>query len=380
METKNNVLRLFIICLLLILIFNSCLQKKMKEKFDWSATISAPMEYPVQVLNGYISSEDFQQGLDFGIVNKGWGNSGGTMLVGPDTKHIPDSLMILWLSLAEKKIYKGEFKLPEKKILSLFEKGFMDAHFKSQQKATYDTFVIGLGPGGRVVIWLGNANGNMQVEVARFQAEEEKDINSALVPEGDKYIFEPDYISFTMDNELVITPEVRERIGSHGYPNPDLYDSFLKKYNWIPEIRLPKNCKLTYLEFEMCNGEREFSIADVEKDFAMTNNVLQEKNRAIPYLFFINWIDQDDIRYTSRIVFTKDQLYWHKYKNGALKYLPLDFSESEIRKNFLSKIDKQLSLKIVFDIRPTEENIIITLQQIDKFLPIKEEVSLTGKI
>lgn len=50
--------------LLLILIFGaisliSCQNKKMEEKFNWSAIVSAPQEFPVELYSGALTADDY---------------------------------------------------------------------------------------------------------------------------------------------------------------------------------------------------------------------------------------------------------------------------------------------------------------------------------
>ena len=106
-------------------IFSSCQEQKMEEKFDWSGTLSAPQEYPIEVYKGSLKTNDYSQHFkNWGIINTGWGNQGGTVVAGPEKKLVPNSLEITWLSFAENKFYDGKFELPKEKITALFKEGY----------------------------------------------------------------------------------------------------------------------------------------------------------------------------------------------------------------------------------------------------------------
>lgn len=342
----------------------------MEEKFEWSATLSAPCEYPMQVLSGCIMSDTYSQSFsNWGIINVGWGDGGG-MIASSGKKEIPDSLLLLWLSFAEQKFYKGEFELPREKILHYMNKGFMDMDGNMQIKKTYNTFVVGLAAEGRVAVWLADGGQTRQFEIAHFQAMEETGINPEFVPEDDQYIFKPNYISFVMNNEKIMKPEIKERIALHGYPPPETYDYYTKKYLWDLDVRLPAGSVLTHFVMKMCNGEREFTLTDITGS---------KRSRAIPYLFLIYWKNQEGEEFRSWIVFSKDSLYWKKYSKSGSGYLPLDFAESEIRKLFQQKIKNDISFKMVLNIEPKREDIAIFLEQGTEVYLINEFVSSIKK-
>lgn len=343
------------------LVFNACNLNRMEEKFEWSATLSAPSEYPIKVLSGYIMSDTYSQGLNWSVINQGWGNGSGT-IASSGKKNLPDSLLLLWLSVAEKKFYRGEFELPREKILHYMNEGFMATHYDSQRKETYNTFVVGLAPEGRVVVWLSDG-GRRQVEIARFRAGEETGINPEFVPKDDLYIFKPDYIPSVMRNEKIMKPEIKERIASHGYPPPEIYDSYAKRYPWTPEVRLPAGAKVTWYLMRMCNGENEFSLTDT---------MTFRETRGIPFLSLIRWENPEGETYRTWIVFSKDSLYLKKYSRDGTNYLPLDFAESEIRRVFQQSIKEDIPSKLVLDIYSSQYGVKIFLEQEEQVFPINE--------
>ena len=83
---------------------------------------------------------------------------------------LPDYIGIQWFSFSEQKFYQRLIILPEE----LREKMLEPATYKTTEgysQRPRDRLVIGLAPGGTIVLWIMNQIGN-EVEVARMQANE----------------------------------------------------------------------------------------------------------------------------------------------------------------------------------------------------------------
>jgi hypothetical protein len=332
MAIKNNLKQIGAIVLFSITM-SSCMEKK----YDWSAGVSAPKEYPIEVYSGALGGYFFSE--MGGFSNAGWGSGAGDSDINDVA---PETLEMTWLSLTEGKFYTGSWTLPKEKIQQLFEEGFYGGPVIG--KDAYNVFTIGLAPKGVVVVWMTGVG--RQVEIARFQAHETT-INPKEVYESAKFMFEKNHIEIMLSGDDVMPPAVKEKIKQNGYPLPTVYDAYREKYLWKPKVILPEGCKITSLYFKMCNGEKE-------DPFEKT---LDQKNRAIPYCFEIVWKDQKGQEYVSRIAFTRDQKYWAKYleANGD-DDLPLDFDKNEIRTLFKDKIDKNIPALMVIKIDPTKQN------------------------
>ena len=371
MKIKNNLKRIALIALFATTMV-SCKDKNMEEEFDWAGNISGPKEYPMEVYKGYLSGGGHFFGFSEmgGFSNSGWGmgRSGLSEIHAP----IPDTLVMTWRSLVERKFYTGEWALPKEKMKQLFKKGIVD-------DKPFSVIQLGLAPKGVLVVWLYGQGG--QIEVGRFQGHETT-INPKEAYDNAKYMFEADYIDDMLANEMIITPEIKEKIKQDGYPQLDVYDVYREKYHWKPKIILPEGCKLTYVSVNMCNGEKQ-------------NNPILEQNRAIPYEFQIFWtntLETDKSRadktaqeYVCRIAFTGDKKYWAKYLEAdGDDELPLDFDKNEIRTLFKDKIDKNVPALMVIKIDPTkkEDNEWVTdfyLEQAGKQYSIKEINQDSGK-
>ena len=96
------------------MLLNMCQPNNVNKKFDWTHSVSAAKDYPMRIYRGELkglTENDYSAtfGL-WGVANEGWGTESGMVVVGPDTKAIPDSLLITWLSFRENKFYTGKFQ------------------------------------------------------------------------------------------------------------------------------------------------------------------------------------------------------------------------------------------------------------------------------
>ncbi|MDW8850034.1 DUF2931 family protein [Flavobacterium sp. MMLR14_040] len=252
-----------------------------EKKYHWLATVSAPKEYPAEVYLGNLIADDFSYGFDaiWGTQNTGWGNQGGTMSVSTEQMEIPHTLEFTWLSLVEKKFYTGKWKLDKEKITALFEEGFMD--YDTNKRATYDTFIIGLAPKGRVVLWASAAG--IKKEVGVFQAHDTI-ITKEKAYENARYMLEKDYAEDIVNDPIYKTfkPETLEKIAKYGRSNPAVYDLYRERYNWKPVILLPEEGVWKSSTINFLNGELEI---------LGVNEVLKNdfQSRAIPFYFVAFW-------------------------------------------------------------------------------------------
>lgn len=361
MIKKISILFLFVITI------SSCMEKK----YEWSADISAPREYPIEVYTGAVGGYFFSQ--IGGFRNAGWGNAGSVNSI---KAPLPDRLDMTWLSYVDNKFYTGEWKLPIEKIQQLFDEGFYAKTGEEAEIEPYQFINIGFAPKGIVIVWV--AGIGRQVEIARFQADETI-IDAKLITEDEKYMFRKDYSQHRLENSHVISKDVREQIKQYGYPPPEVYEQYREKYDWIPKVILPEGSKITSLYIKMCNGEIEDSF----------DKPIDLKNRAVPYEFEIYWSvgsGKKEQEFVSRITFTHDKEYWAKYlqDGGGENEIPVDFDKNEIRKLFKEYIDKNKPAEIVIKIDPSielksERVTELYIEQSGKQYPIKEKVTRTGK-
>ena len=341
----------------------------MEKKYEWSADISAPREYPVEVYTGAAGGYFFSQ--MGGFSNTGWGGGGSVDFI---KAPLPDKLDMTWLSYVDNKFYTGEWKLPTEKIQQLFDEGFYVKRGEEGVTEPYKYIKIGFAPKGMVVVWV--AGITKQVEVARFQAHETI-IDPKLISKDEKYMFKEDYAKRALTYDGTISKDIREQIRQYGYPPPEVYEEYREKYNWKPKVILPEGSKITSMYIKMCNGE-------IENPY---DRPIELKNRAIPFSFQIFWSigsGKQEQRFVSRIAFTNDKEYWAKYLEGGKNEIPVDFDKNQIRKLFKEDLDKNKATEMIIKIDPnveikSERVTDLYLEQDGKRYEIKEKATRTGK-
>lgn len=343
----------------------------MEKKYEWSADICAPREYPIEVYTGAVGGYFFSQ--MGGFSNGGWGSGNGDSNI---KAPLPDRLDMTWLSYVDNKFYTGEWELPKEKIKQLFDEGYYCRPGLGKEKESYSIIKVGFAPKGMVVVWVMGAG--QQVEVARFQAHETT-IDPKLITEEEKYMFRENYSQDRLTNDFVISKELRAHITKFGYPVPEVYETYREKYMWKSKVILPEGCKINSLYIKMCNGE---NVDPYDKPLEM-------KNRAIPFIFQIYWstkIGKKEQKFVSRIAFTHDQDYWAKFlKADGSDDMPIDFDKNEIRGLFKDHIDKNKATEIIIKIDPTkkEDNEWITdfyIEQGEKKYDFKQICQDSGKL
>lgn len=254
----------------------------MEQKYDWSATLSAPEEYPVQVYRGEIIAKDYAQSLSgFGDIHYGWGEEGGTVVMGPDLKNIPDSLEIAWHSFVDQKNFEGKWALPKEKLIKLFDEGLIDKSTK--KKSTFNKFIIGLAPNGLVVVWISAAGS--QIEIANFKAKEVF-VNVETISEDSKPIFSKKYNDVVV-SELNEKYNTFERIKQNEYPKIDLYEDYRIRYLWKPVFEFSESEILSDYVFHTYNGEIEIAFSIKDEPL-----ISQYKERGVLKYFAFGWMDK----------------------------------------------------------------------------------------
>ncbi|KQB40382.1 DUF2931 family protein [Flavobacterium aquidurense] len=342
---------------IILVLFAITLSSCMGEKYEWSVNISAPKEYPVVVQRGFMGKSFFGPSS----VNASWGI--GLEAAPKQAFLAPDDFEITWLSLVERKFYKGKWILPKNKIQQYLEEGFN----YNNKKIKCNKIQIGLAPKGMVVVWLLGDYG-MQIEVGRYQATQIV-LESKDVYDSSKFMFEKDFIDKKLADPNFVTPEIQENIKKYGYPLPTTYDLYRKKYNWEPKLILPEGSKMSSITLKRCNGENE-----TVKHISSLN-----VNQSLPYYFKIIWKDKNQQEFISRIAFIKNKEYWEKYLKEDKEELPLNFEKNAILEQFQEKLDKKIATQIVIKI--DKESISdLYFEQGSKIYPFTEFSQQTQKV
>ncbi|WP_230037132.1 DUF2931 family protein [Chryseobacterium sp. Bi04] len=303
------------------------------EKYKWLPTESSPLLYPMNIYKGHLFLEDGSSVYIpcSGSSHTGWGYSGSMHTQGSDLKAVPVKLEVTWASFLENKFYTGSWDLPVDKIKELFKEGTVN--WRTNEKEGYSSVVVGLAPGGVVVVWMyGN---DQQVEIGRYQAKETSVSMKDYVP-GNPTITQEEY--FDMSKSV---PEAYENMKKNGIQF-GIWDTYRKKYNWRTSIEIP-NHTFKNVTLEMYNGEEE----------TLFNETIDKnpfKERAVPRL--LSYLFED--------------------KNGKQTVFEVRYFDEEEIFSLFKKADENKPIEIVLRMNEDLTNRRLILKQGNNEFPIQK--------
>ena len=259
---KNIILT--VSCFLILGTFSSCngqpkKQATMSEQinFSWSACLTAPFDFPVELQKGYFATHtDFITGLvNNGVEGSGWQAEGTTSGMGGHG--VPSRLSLTWVSYAEKKFWTIDTVIDSAGMLALFQKGFdYTDRLHATKHITYDKIIVGLAPGGVVVVWV--AGNFHRAEVGRYQAKEARVAVNDFVPVVGAYKDDQEFFDQSFKDAL--EPESQALVKKNGIPY-GLWDEYRKKYNYRFAFQFYKEDQDSGGEITYLNGEGTIRLA-----------------------------------------------------------------------------------------------------------------------
>lgn len=285
------------ILLLILIQVISCKSQNDMKKYEWIPSAGAPKGYPAEILEGDFFMDD---GTSIYIptghtLMQGWGYPVAHHASGPDFKMVPSSFRVKWISYLEEKVYGGKFELPQEKIAKYFEEGNID---RRGIQRTYSTIVLGVAPGGVMVVWL--RGGGKQVEIMRYTATEIKIEIKDFYP-GAFTSNTDEFIKKMKQNNTSELPE--DKINPDSIPY-GLWDTYRKKYNWAPSFKFKATGK-TELEQSLVN----FFNGELLKTIGSNPKANEMALRAIPIDLGLYWIDAKGNRYGGTVYFDETEIF-----------------------------------------------------------------------
>lgn len=247
--------------MLLLVSFMSCQSPTPSlKKFEWLPTECAPELYPAIIASASFIFPDGQRAPIMGTdpIKNGWGEDGTTAVIGDEQKLVPVKLEITWLSYTESKFYSGIFDLPVDKITKLFEKGY--THPYTLKHTSYKGMVVGMAPGGVVVVWIQGINN--QVEIGRYQAQPSKlTVEQFIAVKGYSSDMTRD-LGAIVESIMKDEPEATANLKAKGL-QLGLWDTYRERFNLRPVVSFEQshNEKVTELFMHFYNGEQEDRVA-----------------------------------------------------------------------------------------------------------------------
>ena len=254
---------LFITLILLALCLTGCRGYKAKQnkananaeqEYDWGVAVNAPIGYPIRFYGAMVGGTPISRELYSKTREPDWGNAAGYESTSMDK--LPKSVDMVWLSLKEDCFYRLKTAIDYEKVAKLFREGFDERVPNGEVRhATYDTIVVGIAPGGVVVLWVGYGYLPL-TEIGRYQAEK----IALKEPEGldnhQRLIFDKEYAKRLLTNNTIIPEDFRE--ANKNKPIPfGLWDSYRdNQYQWYPTFEIP-NGKIGDVDYQYWNGEAD---------------------------------------------------------------------------------------------------------------------------
>ena len=255
---------LFITLILIALWLTGCWGYKTKQnkdkanaeqKYKWGVAVNTPIGYPIRFYAGRVGGMSIIGELYSITEEPDWGCAMG--YESRSMEELPQNVDMVWLSYKEDCFYRLKTAIDYEKIAKLFREGFNQRVPNGEVRhKTYDTIVVGIAPGGVVVLWVGYGYLPL-TEIGRYQA----DKIELREPEGldnhQRLIFSKKDREEVLNSNTIIPEDFRE--ANKNKPIPfGLWDSYRNhQYQWYPTFEIP-NGKMGDVHYQYWNGEGSF--------------------------------------------------------------------------------------------------------------------------
>ena len=286
--------------------------KDMNEpEYEWGISVNAPIGYPVHVYAGKVGPQYITSDLWCSTEEPDWGSAYAKE--GNHPKELPKHIDIVWFSFIENCFYNLQAPLDYEKIEKLFKEGFEQRiRYGELRHTTYDGLVVGLAPGGTVVVWVGKGYSPI-TEVGRFQASQIYLTETSDMDSHERLIFDKEYRKSLATAPNIVPLEVQK--ANEGKPIPyNLWDRYAEtQYRWYPTFEIPDG-KMGDVFFQYWNGEANTIFytdlePTTERETILKPKVCQEPIGKLPLYkeISINYKAFDGIKYAATITFDWEQ-------------------------------------------------------------------------
>ena len=223
-------------------------------EYEWGVAVNAPIGYPIRFYTGRVGGMSIIGELYSKLREPDWGNAMG--YESTSMEELPQNVDMVWLSYKEDCFYRLKTAIDYEKIAKLFREGFNQRVPNGEVRhATYNTVVVGIAPGGVVVLWVGKGYFPIK-EIGRYQAEK----IALREPEGldnhQRLIFSKKDREEVLNSNTIIPEDFRE--ANKDKPIPfGLWDSYRDhQYQWYPTFEIP-NGRIGDVDYQYWNGEAD---------------------------------------------------------------------------------------------------------------------------
>nr|WP_314288898.1 DUF2931 family protein [uncultured Capnocytophaga sp.] len=321
---------------------NNKANANVEPKYKWGIAVNAPIGYPIRFYAGRVGGMSITGELYSKTREPDWGNAMG--YESRSMEELPQNVDMVWLSYKEDCFYRLKTAIDYEKVAKLFREGFDERVPNGEVRhKTYDTIVVGIAPGGVVVLWVGYGYLPL-TEIGRYQAEK----IALREPEGldnhQKLIFSKKDREEVLNSNTIIPEDFRE--ANKNKPIPfGLWDSYRDtQYQWYPTFEVPEG-KMGDVGYRYWNGEAGTTL----------------------YTDFNSYMGKQDIFYLEESIqkrpLFKNLLFYYKTQNGQKYLAELSFDWEAVvaayKKVFGEDADK---VTAHLDIRINRENTYLTVR------------------
>ena len=281
------------------------------QEYEWGISVNAPIGYPIHVYAGRVGPQYITSDLWCSTEEPDWGSA--YVNEGNDPKELPKDIDIVWFSFIENCFYNLQASLDYEKIEKLFKEGFEQRiRYGELHHTTYNGLVVGLAPGGTVVVWVGKGYSPI-TEVGRFQASQIYLTETSDMDSHERLIFDKEYRKSLATAPNIVPLEVQK--ANEGKPIPyNLWDRYAEtQYRWYPTFEIPDG-KMGDVFFRYWNGEANTIFytdlePTTERETILKPKVCQEPIGKLPLYkeISINYKAFDGIKYAATITFDWEQ-------------------------------------------------------------------------
>ena len=229
--------------------------KNMNEpQYDWGVAVNVPIGYPIRFYAAMVGGTPIVRELYTKKEEPDWGNAFGYESTSMDK--LPKSVDMVWLSYKEDCFYRLKTAIDYEKVEKLFREGFNQRVPNGEVRhKTYDTIVVGIAPGGVVVLWVGYGYFPL-TEIGRYQAEKIDLKEPPGLDSHERLIFSKEDREEVLNSNTIIPEDFRE--ANKNKPIPfGLWDSYRDhQYQWYPTFEIP-NGKIGDVDYRYWNGEAD---------------------------------------------------------------------------------------------------------------------------
>ena len=249
-------------------------------EYEWGVAVNTPIGYPIRFYAARVGSTPIVRELYSITEEPDWGCAAGYESC--SMEELPQNVDMVWLSYKEDCFYRLKTAIDYEKVAKLFREGFDERVPNGEVRhKTYDTIVVGIAPGGVVVLWVGNGYKKI-TEIGRYQAEKIDLKEPPGLDSHERLIFSKEDREEVLNSDLTIPKAVRE--ANKNKPIPfGLWDSYRNhQYQWFPIYEIPDG-KIGDVDYRYWNGEAgttlytDFASYMDKKDFFYLEEPIQKR-------------------------------------------------------------------------------------------------------